>query len=481
MQDFEPYFCTHADCKAPFDIPNSFDGLLNHMQSHVPATQPTSSSVRSGTQQPESDDQESTGNLSKNAPAQIEFDVIEAEQMNLARKGPFLFDECPFCGGYPDVVEKEFPDRDTIDAQICLRKHVQKHMREIALFLPPGRFDTSSEYGEDLHNSNATHRRSNVDDLSEDPVASSVICGQELCDCKIHGEFAAEETVKEPSLEVVDKKEQRWLCCKCGNNYGWKEKAACACFHDLHNPRTCDMCYEWEFDHSIIGSWRLIFDYAEIQDLEAWIRRKRVSYGSRRSIFLPIDQLEKCMTWGNIRQELCRNNVDGDVDSTTLALCQRGRNSRQRIFAILCMLGMSARITDFLREEIFDTHLPFIFRYDKVYREFKENHAEQREVQIELFQSAHWRAMFRESFEDYQGQLLAPIFKLSWHANDEVRHFSLKDQLVLPFEYIRDTSKLDELGADIQSEGGTSVVRKVKIHPAHYNTPQNIVSQTWLL
>jgi hypothetical protein len=214
-----------------------------------------------------------------------------------------------------------------------------------------------------------------------------------------------------------------------------------------------------------------------IKDLEAWIRNKRVSYPERRKIFLPIDQLERCMTRNNILQELYRVNVSGDIDTITSALCQRGKRSRQRIFAILCMLGMSAYIHEFLREEIFDTHLPFIFKNDKVYREFEDSHGKQREIQIELFQSVHWRAMLRESFEEYQGQLSAPIFKLSWLANDKVRHFPLKDQLVLPFMYIRDTSKPDELGADIQCEGGTSVVRKVKIHPAHYNAPQNIVSQ----
>jgi hypothetical protein len=214
-----------------------------------------------------------------------------------------------------------------------------------------------------------------------------------------------------------------------------------------------------------------------IKDLESWIRNRRVSYTERRKIFLPIDQLERCMTWDNIRQELYRTKMSGDIDSTALTLCQRGRDSRQRIFAILCMLEMSAYIDEFLREKIFDTHLPFIFKNDMVYREVYYSRGDRREVQIMLFQSDHWRAMLRESFEEYQGQLSAPIFKLSWLANDKVRHFPLKDQLVLPFMYVRDTSKPDELGTDIQCEGGTSVVRKVKIHPAHYNAPQNTVSQ----
>jgi hypothetical protein len=260
MQDFEPYFCTVADCKAPFNVPNSFDGLLNHMQGHVPEAQPTSSPVRSGPQQPKADDEGSTGNLPKNAPAQIEFDVKEAERMNPARKGPFLFDECPFCGGYPDVVEKEFPDRDTIDAQISLRKHVQKHMREIALFLPPCRFDTLSEYGEDTYNSNDTHRRSSVDNLSEDLTAPSMVCRRESCDCKVAGEFSSEETELELLPNSSPAKEDRWVCCKCGNNYGWKEKQSCATLHDFHQPQTCRTCYKYEFDSRTVGEWGLLLE-----------------------------------------------------------------------------------------------------------------------------------------------------------------------------------------------------------------------------
>jgi len=36
MHDFEPYFCTEEKCRSPLDVPNTFEGLLGHMQAHMP-------------------------------------------------------------------------------------------------------------------------------------------------------------------------------------------------------------------------------------------------------------------------------------------------------------------------------------------------------------------------------------------------------------------------------------------------------------
>lgn len=217
-----------------------------------------------------------------------------------------------------------------------------------------------------------------------------------------------------------------------------------------------------------------------IGDLEYWIRRKRISYPERypkrSKLFLPVDQLERCMTPENIRRELHRAHASGDIESITTVLCKRGKRSRQRIFATLCMFNMSTHINDFIDENIFDTSLPFLFENDRFYREAVDQSGRHL-YRIKLFQSDHWTPHLRESFERYQSQLSVPIFKLSWLANDKVLHFPLKHQVSLPFEYIWETSGIDELGSQLQIEGGTSVVRKVRIHLAHYNAPQDKVSQ----
>src|SRR2546421_8332751 len=117
MQDFEPYFCTFDQCKAPFDISNSFDGLLDHLQSHLPVrhhVDDPNGKHREYVEEEFEDHINSHGNVS---------DEVMATLKEVSRKkGAFLFESCPFCGGYPDDLEKRFPNRDTLDAQKELRK-----------------------------------------------------------------------------------------------------------------------------------------------------------------------------------------------------------------------------------------------------------------------------------------------------------------------------------------------------------------------
>lgn len=201
----------------------------------------------------------------------------------------------------------------------------------------------------------------------------------------------------------------------------------------------------------------------ESEELEMCIRRLRVV--ERKNIFLPIDGLERCMTADNIRRELERAGGCPHMEETTKALCQRGKTSMQRIFAILCMLDMSTYIFAFIQEGLLDTDLPFVFESDVVFGTASEGSTKPPKI-IALFRNAVWTARLREFFDEYQRQLTAPIFKFSWLAHEKVLHFPLNGQLVLPFVYIADT----------KFEGGTSVVRKVKIHPAHYNAPKEVVS-----
>ncbi|KAF1850331.1 uncharacterized protein K460DRAFT_272656, partial [Cucurbitaria berberidis CBS 394.84] len=181
MQDFEPYFCTFEDCTAPYDIPNSFDELLDHLQSHLP--------VRHHVDEPDGQHR---------AYLEVEFEhhiishgkvseeTMAAMKEASRRKAPFLFDSCPFCGGYPDVIEKRFPDPDTLDAQRELRKHIKQHMQEIALFLPPYRSDIYDE-DENLKGSDVTHRMSNHGEISGSPTDFEEFCDREDCDCKDAG------------------------------------------------------------------------------------------------------------------------------------------------------------------------------------------------------------------------------------------------------------------------------------------------------
>jgi serine/threonine protein kinase len=175
------------------------------------------------------------------------------------------------------------------------------------------------------------------------------------------------------------------------------------------------------------------------------------------------------MTPQNVYQELQHAGVEEDIRSVTASICRRGKESRQRVFAILCMLRLPGEIVKFIQLDIFDRDLPFTFHEDEAYRETNAGSTRPQQ-HLSFFGSKPWEPHLCDSFRDYQRQVSAPVFKFSWAAGEKVLHYPLNDQMVLPFMQVQDTSKEGELGATIRRLGGTSIVRKVKIHPAHYNT-----------
>ena len=212
MQDFEPYFCTFETCETPFNIPNSFGGLLEHMQNHLP--------IRYHIDDPSGEHKEyiegefedhikshsigsgaamvvSTEDQGANYPEQrhniklesrsdvVSNQVLATLKDTSRRRGAFMFDSCPFCGGYPNVLEKRFPNPDVLEAQNELRRHIQQHMQEIALFLPPYRSDIF-DADHDLKGSDVTRRESVEDLASEVPDESlPIVCDRQECDCKL--------------------------------------------------------------------------------------------------------------------------------------------------------------------------------------------------------------------------------------------------------------------------------------------------------
>ncbi|KAF2134966.1 kinase-like protein [Dothidotthia symphoricarpi CBS 119687] len=208
--------------------------------------------------------------------------------------------------------------------------------------------------------------------------------------------------------------------------------------------------------------------------LDNWIRERMVLCAEKKELrFLPINEIQDLVTQENIRKELQQANVQGDLSTITADICEPREtpggksSSRQRIFAVLCMLQKASEIVSFIRENIFDSDLPFIFDLHSVPRRDVCCTSDQGFKPVRLFSSEIWRPMERELFYHYQGQLLAPLFRFSYDAGQKVMHFPLKDEVVLPF--IEDTlTDGDVLGKTLQREGGFSFVRKVKIHPAHY-------------
>lgn len=179
MQDFEPYFCIFDNCNAPFEVPNTFQGLLSHLQGHCPE--------RWYIQTP--DGQRLEFEDEKAFEAQIlEQEACPETLMSTLKhisrqRAPLFLDNCPFCGGYPDTIEKLFPDRRSLDAQHALRKHIKEHMHNIALFLPPYR-DELWKGAEVADTNSSVDIRPQSARALDDTISQISTCDREECDCK---------------------------------------------------------------------------------------------------------------------------------------------------------------------------------------------------------------------------------------------------------------------------------------------------------
>lgn len=221
----------------------------------------------------------------------------------------------------------------------------------------------------------------------------------------------------------------------------------------------------------------------DIYTLGDKIRMGMIRSGGGNSEFLPSDQIAELITVGSVSQELMRFEVHSDLDAVAHAVVDivstpRGTSSRQKLFAILCLLEMAPEIEDFIKEMIFDEDLPFSFSTvipSDVYRNLPSG-GEERPVQ--LFRAKDkWRLPQLDYFNSSQGKFLAPYFEFSIGDNRKVLHYSLSKELVLPFvqDIFKDGGSRGEIPLAIHRMGGYSAVRKVKIHPAHHNAHSDSV------
>jgi hypothetical protein len=216
-----------------------------------------------------------------------------------------------------------------------------------------------------------------------------------------------------------------------------------------------------------------------------WLRNTQEQSADREdALFIPIDQRLRIMTYANIYEELHRAGLRGkEQEQITSALCRRKKDSMQRIFAILCMLAWPQQITAFMDAQLLDSHLPFTFKGNLVYRKPAQGQ-QQLGAPIRLFQTPEWRPHLRDGFALYQRQVCAPFFRLSWTADHPISHYLLKDSLVLPFMRVErpaDEIQNNRAAALFLVQGGNSVVHKVKIHSSHHNPNPDPVSRKFVV
>ncbi|RDL36219.1 uncharacterized protein BP5553_06831 [Venustampulla echinocandica] len=208
----------------------------------------------------------------------------------------------------------------------------------------------------------------------------------------------------------------------------------------------------------------------------------RESAAGGKEEYLPIDALDRIVTRSRVRWELSRLDVKvvppDKLDSLTddvwkvaspsaVPSCSMSKfpdkeTTRKKIFAILGLMEKYPEIVNFIQEGLHDNDLPFILSNGPYpgSRQLDRKGSDGKLRPIQLFNK--WRLSERESFNNYQWQLIAPYFHLSTKPNQKVQHYNFEEhRIVLP--YIED----DE--GKRGNAGGYGDVWRVKIHPAHHN------------
>lgn len=202
------------------------------------------------------------------------------------------------------------------------------------------------------------------------------------------------------------------------------------------------------------------------------------------NFFLPLDSMTKIMTVSNIERELGKYDIDRtkydlrriaeEVMTVKASLRKKGsqrQTCRRRIFAVLAMMKRSDAIVGALEEGIYDDDFPFTFHLKGTNYTVYQRERPHKTSKVVKF-LADWELADQEMFMNYQWQMKAPYFELSWKPGDRVYHYRLEPQDVVPF--VEETVKNNSLDGSIIYSGGTSTVHKVKIHKAHYNCTQRV-------
>ena len=177
--------------------------------------------------------------------------------------------------------------------------------------------------------------------------------------------------------------------------------------------------------------------------------------------FVPDDDLQRLVNPDSVEAELERNNVKFESGEVRKNIAVRISATSRRLFAILVCLQLESLICQFLAEEIDDSHLPFV-RSDETGQTFKFCSRLHPEQPIKCMEN--WELDRIHSFGRTQWFMLAPIFEYS----EEIKHYELQDNCVLPF--VRDRDRCNNA-----TEGGYGSVSKVYIHPAHQRGPNGSV------
>ena len=277
----------------------------------------------------------------------ISDDMLAVMKESSQRKAPFIFEMCDFCGGFPEDIEKRFSDRDSLECQVELRRHVKQHMQEVALFLPPIREDILDE-NENVHSSDiGTQQRSAGRSAAEDLSGSGEECRNANCDCRMAGKY--------PGLPEADAFLEDWPTAESI----WADLISDVA---VHSP---------EAEVTLLNEHNEASEAPAISRLSLFVQLKVAmvtcpleDYSD--SNYLPLDALNKTITPESVSAtlSLARRVLSYFVsDPLPGLICTQAK----KVFAILVLIDQPHAIHDLTnKDNITDDDLPLFQKRDAI-------------------------------------------------------------------------------------------------------------------
>lgn len=221
----------------------------------------------------------------------------------------------------------------------------------------------------------------------------------------------------------------------------------------------------------------------QVEDLGGLIRRATitVSHAGAENKFLPNDALEKIITRNRVRQELSHHKVVSpeeldiwtdkiwEITTPSALRSSSQRTTTRKIFTILGLLEKVPDIIYFVEEGLYDSDLPFESSGNS-HPQLRGKGKDGNSNHITLFDK--WKVHEVEYFRNNQWLLMAPYFHFATETNRIAPHYKLQNGIILHF--VEDLGQ--ESRAGDHTAGGYADVWRIKIHPAHHNRCEDMVS-----
>lgn len=227
------------------------------------------------------------------------------------------------------------------------------------------------------------------------------------------------------------------------------------------------------------------------------------SYGSLRPTyashheskwFIPLDELDRIIAEDSVKTEVESWDIFSDQDDIIRLVHDiirvhsfydksglndssepsgQKRFTRQKLFAILILIGKPQIIIELVNAGIYDAHLPFRYTDGRM----KIQRSTNKDLTT-IYSFEKWNNRDFDLFQMYQWYMLAPRFNFRSKDVPIVHRYLLDKMTPLPF--VNDEHRPSMYREDGAVRGVTNgVVRRVRIHPAHYRSLGNVVSRIY--